>query len=220
MPLPMKQIFRVLRWMVFSVALYFGAAVVGAFWPGGAAQSGDVKSETIGLLRGPIHYDLLLPLDGHTFEFLESADLPLQDPRAKWIMVGWGAGAFYTTVGGYQDVTLGAVVRGVLGDVSVMRFDVLGDVQPGPHVTFVRISPTQRKALEARILAELASDQPMEHPGLSPTDVFFPARSRFHIFRTCNVWIGQVLRDAGMRFGAWTPLPFSVTLALKRFGHT
>jgi len=202
------------------VAMYFAAAFMGALLPRGVATDLGAKTETIGLLRGPIHYDLLLPLEAHPFSFLEGTSMPLDDPRAKWLVVGWGGRAFYTTVGDYRDVTPKAVVRGVFGDASVLRFDLVGDAQPGPHVTFIRVTKVQRAALDARILAEMTTTLPMKHPGLTPTDVFFAARSRFNILRTCNVWIGQVLRDAGMRFGAWTPLPFSVTLALNRFGHT
>ncbi len=204
--------------MIGLVLIYLTAAFVGAMWPRGPATA-EPRTEVIGLVRGPIHYDILLPLADHPFAFLAKTDLPLDHPLAKWVMVGWGAREFYTTVGGYSDVTMSAVARGVLGDASVVRFDVVGDLGPSASVQFIQVTPVQRRGIEARILAELKGVDPLDHPGLTATDVFFPARSRFHLFRTCNAWVGAVLRGAGLRFGAWTPLPFSVTLALKRFDH-
>lgn len=56
----------------------------------------------------------------------------------------------------------------------------------------------------------------VDHPGFSGTDAFFEAQGRFHIFRTCNTWVGAMLRQAGLPFGAWTPLPLSVRIAQAR----
>lgn len=32
--------------------------------------------------------------------------------------------------------------------------------------------------------------------------------------RTCNVWVGERLRRAGLPFGNWTPTPQAVRLSL------
>lgn len=58
---------------------------------------------------------------------------------------------------------------------------------------------------------------PIPGPGFGPTDRFFAAHGRFDILRTCNTWISDMLRAAGLRFGAWTPTPYAVTLSLVRF---
>ena len=42
--------------------LYLAAAGLGALLPGGHIDLPQGRDVTIGLLRGPIHYDLLLPL--------------------------------------------------------------------------------------------------------------------------------------------------------------
>ena len=56
----------------------------------------------------------------------------------------------------------------------------------------------------------------VDQPGFSGTDAFFEAQGRFHIFRTCNTWVGAMLRQAGLPFGTWTPLPLSVRIAQAR----
>ena len=53
--------------------------------------------------------------------------------------------------------------------------------------------------------------------GYTPTDGFYAAKGRFDLLRTCNVWIGERLRDAGLRFGRWTPMPLSVSLSFDLY---
>jgi hypothetical protein len=54
-------------------------------------------------------------------------------------------------------------------------------------------------------------------PGLGPRDVFYASPGRTDIFRTCNAWVGRMLRASGQRFGLWTPATWSVRLSLWRF---
>lgn len=37
-------------------------------------------------------------------------------------------------------------------------------------------------------------------PGLYGDSRFYPARERFHLFNTCNVWTARALRAAGLPF--------------------
>jgi len=59
--------------------------------------------------------------------------------------------------------------------------------------------------------------QRVDVDGYTATDGFFAAKGRFSILRTCNVWIGDQLRAAGLRFGRWTPLPLSVSLSWRLY---
>jgi hypothetical protein len=42
------------------------------------------------------------------------------------------------------------------------------------------------------------------------SDAFFEGVGRFHIFRPCNIWVAQGLREAGISTGAWTPTTWSL----------
>lgn len=177
------------------------------------------------LVAGPIHYDFLIPLDAPArarFAFLEDTGLPVSHPDARWLLLGWGARAFYTSVGSYRDVSATAVAKGIFGDASTLRADVLGKLGPQPELAAVDFSP---KEYEAFLIAAAASFQrtpegavqPLAHPGFTATDMFFEAKGRFHLLRTCNTWVARMIRASGRRFGAWTPLPYSVTLSHALF---
>jgi hypothetical protein len=98
----------------------------------------------------------------------------------------------------------------------VIRLDVLGPLPPMENLRFLRLSEAQFQALIEQTGATFSSEIPLAPPGFTGTDAFFPARGHFSIFRTCNVWLGETLRAAGIPFGLWTPANWSVTLSLDR----
>ncbi|SLN63086.1 hypothetical protein TRL7639_03540 [Falsiruegeria litorea R37] len=157
---------RTALWLVLALVafpvLYGLAATAGALVNLADGQL-DREGETeILLVSGQIHYDFLLPLTPLTrrqFARLAKYGQPLNHPDAQWLLIGWGAREFYTTTGNYSDVSAKAVMRGIFGDTSVIRTDVLG-----------RLTPKV-----------------------------------------------DALRDAGHPFGAWVPLPFSVSLSHRMF---
>ncbi|KMW58311.1 hypothetical protein AIOL_003283 [Candidatus Rhodobacter oscarellae] len=199
------------------MAAYLMAAVLGALVPGPSDEQPDGGAVQVLFLAGPIHYDILLPATAQTREalgFAEPAGVPITHPAVEWVLVGWGAERFYTTTGTYLDVNAGAIWRGVTGDRAVLRLDVLGALPQDHGLSGIVLSSAEYSALVARIAAESDTSAALDHPGFTETDAFFAARGPFHLFRTCNVWVGEVLRASGARFGAWTPTPYSVRLSL------
>lgn len=202
---------------------YLAVALIGGVLGGSTASheaTDDRHTVTIGLVAGPIHNDFLLPLNAETqarFAFLEPHDIPVNHPNAEWLMLGWGAREFYTTVGTYSDVSLGASVKALFGDSSVMRVDVLGAIGRPDAVRWLPISRPQYETLLSGIKDSF--DPALQSVPVRPKAQghFFAAQGAFNLFNTCNTWVGKRLRAAGVRFGVWTPIPASISLSLWRF---
>lgn len=196
-------------------ALWFVAGLIGGVIPSvGAAPGDDVEIRLVGTA---IHYDFLLPVTPETraaFGFAARAGVPVEAPDAAWILAGWGARDFYTATGAYSDMEIGPVWRAVSGDASVLRVEVWGDVDLGDRPR-IGLSAAQYTRLLEAIVAS-TDGRVLESPGFTPTDRFFGGRGGFGFWRTCNVWVGEMLRAAGLRFGVWTPTPQAVRLALGR----
>ncbi|WP_374433135.1 DUF2459 domain-containing protein [Tabrizicola sp.] len=213
---------RALRLSALTLALpvlYALASVILPLFPGPGPDFSGPVTRQIGLLQGPIHTDILFPLTPETrarFAFAEAAGVPLNHPDAQWLVFGWGSAAFYTTAGTYADITASAVLTAATGDDAVIRLDALGPLPEMDNLRFLDISDAQFQALLTQTTAALSSQTKLDHPGLTGSDAFFPARGRFHLFRTCNVWLGETLRASGIPFGLWTPANWSVTLSLNR----
>lgn len=203
---------------VIALPLAYGLASVGlALVPGPAPDLSGPPAFTIGLIQGPIHTDILVPLTPATrarFGFAARAGVPVGDPGAQWLVYGWGAAEFYTTTGTLADITPAQVLAAANGDSAVIRLDVLGPLPALPNLRLLPLSETQFRVLMVQLSRSLASETPLDHPGFTGSDAFFPGRGRFHALRTCNVWLGEMLRAAGVPFGLWTPANWSVTLAL------
>lgn len=219
------------RWLsrlaAFVLALpvvYLLAGFVGALIPGGGDAAEGPATIRVGLLRGPIHYDFLLPVDERTrpaFAFAEAQKgVPVSHPQARWIVVGWGSEAFYTTAGTYADITAAAVWTAATGDSAVMRVDVLADFAAGAEgLYWLDITPEEYARLLSGVEASFTRDpggqpQPLAVAGLTGSDGFWQAAGHFSLLHPCNDWVGEQLRAAGLRFGLWTPTPQAVTLAL------
>ena len=202
-----------------GIAVYLVAAVAGGLIAGPAVTPlPGVPAQTIALVAGPIHTDLLLPLtpDIRTaFAFSQGDKLPVSHPNARWLIVGWGARGVYTTLGDWGDVRLPILLRAVTGDTAVMRLDITGAFDMG-GVTLIPVTDAQLATLTSTIRASM-TDTPLPDHGFTDTDRYYPATGRFHIMRTCNVWVGETLRAAGVPFGIWTPTPYAMRLSLWRF---
>jgi len=202
------------------LALWFVAGFAGALLPGRVTPQPGPPLHEIRLIGTAIHYDLALPLTPairDRFAFAESAGVPLQDPSAQWLLIGWGARGFYTQAGSYADLPLAATARAALGDASVIRLEVWPAFPPEevPGTQILHLSGTGLAALLDHIAGELgAVPRPLPGASLTDTDAFFYAQTRFSALRTCNVWLGEALRAAGQPLGAWTPTPQALRLSL------
>jgi uncharacterized protein (TIGR02117 family) len=215
----MRHALRLVMFLLALPILYLMATVVLPLIPGPGPDLSGLPAHRIGLIQGPIHTDILFPLTPETrarFAFAEAAGVPLNHPEAEWLVFGWGSAAFYTTAGTYADITASAVLTAVIGDDAVIRLDALGALPPLENLRFLQLSGAQYQALVTQTDAAFASRKKLDHPGFTGTDAFFPARGHFSLLRTCNVWLGETLRAAGIPFGLWTPANWSVSLSLDR----
>ncbi|MEO0930563.1 MAG: TIGR02117 family protein [Pseudomonadota bacterium] len=200
--------------LLLPVVLYVAGGTLGG-WIKAGDVAGVNATVRIGLLPGPIHTDLVLPATPalrERFEFLQDAGLPINAPETAWVVVGWGARDFYTTTGTYADLRFGPVLRAITGDRAVMRVLLVSQIRDARGLRWIDLTEEQYGALITLVRADFAGDVPLplDHPGLNGNDVFYPATGRFHLLRTCNVWVGDVLREVGIRVGVWTPFTWSL----------
>jgi uncharacterized protein (TIGR02117 family) len=199
--------------------LYFAAGLVGGVALTGGPRIDGAREYRVGLVAGPLHYDLLIPLHDDIrprFAFATAAAVPLD--RAEWLLVGWGAQGFYTQTPGLADISLPVAWRAAVGDAAVMRLEAVGRIDDFGAIPLIALTQAEIYALLDAVLGSFDGTQALPLPGFTGRDAFFPARERFNLLNTCNVWLGDMLRAAGLPFGRWTPFPQSIRLSLGQTG--
>lgn len=62
---------------------------------------------------------------------------------------------------------------------------------PACNLRLLHLSEAQFQSLLSQTAATLASEQPLNRPGVTGSDAVFPARGHFSLLRNGNVWLGQ-----------------------------
>lgn len=107
------------------VLLFATAALAGALVTSRPFGEDGPQQVKLHLLPGPIHTDLLLPLDTETraaFAWLEPQGIALPNPQAQWLVVGWRARAFYMETATWRDLKTRTVWKAITGaDAHAIR---------------------------------------------------------------------------------------------------
>ena len=208
-----------LRRLLVLLLLPLLALVLGVLLPRPLLSPVEPGPERILLLAGRIHTDIALPLDARTrerFGFLEEAGVPVGHPGGVWLIVGWGGRAFYLETPTWADLRPGPVLRAATWDDSVLHVDVSGPILlPQEGVLAFDLTEEARERLELAILATFEDSVGIPDAGYGATDRFFEATGGFNLLLGCNTWTGAILREAGLRTGAWTPLPRALLWSLR-----
>ncbi len=136
----------------------------------------------------------------------------LRDPRyaaLDHVAIGWGERAFFLDTPTWWDVRPATVIHAAIGsDRTLLHVEHIARPVVGRDVRAVTLRPSEYRRLAAAIRASRGSGTAL--PGYGRFDAFYPARGRYDALTTCNAWTGDVLAEAGVRVGWWTPFSASV----------
>ena len=149
-------------------------------------------------------------LGWHTGIVIRKADIPLailpeirDFPDAEFLKIGWGDWDYYQAPDPGWGMALKAAFWSSRSVLHVVGFKIpVEDQFRGSEIVEIALSDEGLERLR-RFVAEtfVRSEEglPAEAwPGLYPNSRFYPARGRFHIFRTCNTWVAEALHSAGV----------------------
>lgn len=220
---------RFLRFLAAAMFIMIMAVAAGTLIPrpffAERPQAEQGQGRQILLLSNPIHTDIAIPLDADTrevFRFLDGFGVPVLDPEAQWLIVGWGGRAFYLETPTWADLKAGPLFRALTIDRSVLHVDVAGAIDEGhPAVSVLTIDEAGFARLSAYVTRsftqQTSSVSVIEGRSYGQTDRFFEAAGSFNALFGCNTWTAHALREAGLRTGLWNPLPQTLRLSLHMF---
>ena len=171
---------------------------------------------TIAVVSNGYHASLIVPVSAGGVNWratFSPADTRAGDVDHEWLMLGWGDRDFYMETRTVRDVRPGPLFRALAGQgESALHVVWLPGFQIFDNARVLRLSPARYQRLAAFVAATLRPDRAggaRLYPGrgYGPGDAFYEAKGSFSVFYTCNEWVAEALRRAGIAAPRWAPLP-------------
>ena len=224
---PPKRKRTYMRWFVRGVKAFvvmllgYAAIILVGLIP---TNNDFVQPETgveVTIVSNPVHADIVVPIRNDTFDWTTVIDFnqfPGDTDDATHIAFGWGDKGFYINTPEWADLRASTVANALLTaspccmHVQLMRFS-----KPPIDSAQVTISESQYKVLVDCIVGSFISESreyptPIPDAAYNTWDQFYDAEGNYHLFNTCNSWVGNCLRETGVRTPLFSPLPGSPTL--------
>jgi len=174
----------------------------------------------------PVHVDFVLPVTTAVHDWrvefppTSFASIP---HAADHVAFGWGSREFFVHVRDWDDLTIGRALRAALFDRSVLHAEYVVEPLPSPSTRRLVVTADQYRRIVEHVRASTVLDDDGRArllPGLSytPADNFYEGRGRYTLVNTCNQWVNEGLRAAGIGASLWTPFARNLWDALEDVG--
>lgn len=166
----------------------------------------DILVETNGT-----HTGIVMPIVTEEFDWREhfsSAGLARNGRLPTHVAVGWGEREIFLHTPTWGDLKPSTALRiAVTGGDPVMRVSHYVRPAPGRYHRPVTISRAAYVRMAQAIAGSLAGppDEREILRGTNPEDAYYQARGHYTLFQTCNDWVGDMLAEADIQMGLWTP---------------
>jgi len=207
-------------------ALYLLVAVIGSLIPVNRGWQEPRAGTTIYIADNGVHSDIVMPVNAQGLDwapFVPKADFADADPNAGWIVFGSGEQRVYLNTPTWWDITPRTVWSALAGGSRVMHVEYVSD--PRYAVREIRLRPEEYRRLWAAIRADFALDangrpRHLAHPGYGCCDSFYRATGKASAVRTCNSWVADRLRIAGVKTSLWPPFVQGLVWRYRKSGQS
>lgn len=187
--------------------LYLTAVLIGAVMPVNGNWREAERGTTIYLRSNGIHVDIVMPASAQGLDWrllLPADDVRSAPAEVRWYGFGAGERRVYLDTPSWSDLTARTLWAAVTGGERVLHVDQTAE--PGTDLHAIRLRPEEYRRLWAAIRAEFdGPPRRIDHPGYGPNDAFYHGRGKASAINTCNQWVADKLRLAGVRTSAWSP---------------
>lgn len=171
---------------------------------------------TIYVVSNAVHADIIVPLVTPVMDWRQ--EFPEDHFVAKrsvfsHVAIGWGDRGFFLNTPRWEDLRMGTAVNAILLPSDSVMHVQFTSPRESEMCRAVRITPDAYQKLVDYILASFAGTRETRQRfemSYNSQDCFYPARGRYHLFNTCNCWVGRGLKRCGVKVPSFSPLPRTV----------
>ncbi|QIL01808.1 TIGR02117 family protein [Sphingomonas sinipercae] len=206
--------------------LYLFAALVGSLVPVNRGWSEADEGVTVYLADNGIHADLIMPASAAGVDWrplFPRSDFAAADPKARWIAFGMGEERVYLHTPRWVDISPRTVWAALAGGKRVMHVEWVADTRYPKRE--IRLRPEEYRRLWAAVRGDLDLDsrrrpKRIDHPGYGPADAFYRGRGKASALSTCNNWLADKLRLAGVETSLWPPFAQGLLWRYRKSGYS
>lgn len=217
----LRFVLRSLVFIIGSVLLYGLLGCLLSILPVNRAWMEADEGPEVFVLSNGVHLDLVLPryYEGEDlFPFLAGEDwLRAASPNAQHLAFGWGDKGFYLETPNWSDLKASVALKALFmpSETAIHLTAYRGPLQTGDHCRSFRVTPEQLADLVAYVKENFA----FREAALKRIDCcqyggapnrFYEAEGSYHLVMTCNQWVNQALKRAGIRTAVWSPFDWGV----------
>lgn len=168
-----------------------------------------LDEHTIYLTTNGVHVDFIIPEDCLSPTLKQG----VQTADYRFFAFGWGDRDFYLHTPEWSDLTISTAVNAAfLPSPTLMH--VTRYHRQSPRWLPVHLSSVQLKSLNDHIHQRFKMDKNGHTIKLADTygehDLFYEAEGNYNAFYTCNTWVNEGLKNAGLPACIWTPYDFGI----------
>lgn len=202
---------RILLAILAVPLAYLAAALVGGLISVNRDWIEPDDGITIYLASNGVHVDLVLPVDAGGLDWaplFPASDFVAAPDNARWIAFGAGEKRVYLETPTWWDIRPGTVWAASSGGERVMHVEWVTD--PSYATKAIRLTPEQYRRLWSAIRGSFELDDRgrpirIDHPGYWQRDAFYMGVGKANAIDTCNQWVSNRLRLAGVKAPLWSP---------------
>lgn len=209
----LKRALRVAGWALAGLAavllLFALFGWIGSSIPRNGGWREPERGIEIMVGTNGVHTEIVMPLVTSEKDWradFPAADLAVPNRDYTHVAVSWGEREVFLNTPTWWDLSPMTVLR-IVGVGGEGLLHVAHYVRPAPSDDFrpLTLRPAEYLRLVAAIERSLPRGERVRHDGYGPQDVFYEAPGTYSVTNTCNQWTSDLLDQAGVRTGWWTP---------------
>lgn len=193
--------------------LYFVAALIGSAIPVNRGWESD-GNITIYLRTNGVHTDFIFPKKNEIMDWERLVDPGYtlsKNGNYDYVSFGWGDLEFYQHTPEWDDLTFPIAVRAVfMPSPSAMHVEFETVPRLFQPTVSIRVNEEEYRQLVEYVQWSFQKDfsgeiKPVPDLHYNQNDAFFHAKRSLNAFYTCNTWVNNGLKQAGLPACLWTP---------------
>lgn len=223
----MNAIKTLLKYIVRFLEVFFGflmfylcfALVTSIISTGNLKTEGEMY---IYVQSNGVHTDVCLPTETGLINWREFIPTNVYNTSKgdNYITIGWGDKGFFLDTPEWSDLTFNtAFTAAFTPSPTAMHVKYSSEPTENDNRVKVFLDKDQYqkmiKFIKNAFVQRKGAVELIANKGYSDNDNFYEAKGSYHLFRTCNIFTNQALKEADIKTGVWSLFPDGILRHLR-----